>query len=279
MSKLYYLPFACILTFISLSFGCNAPTPPPLISDSTAQTSIEESASPTPPEKETVWSVLDIDDSYISPARKLVAFTFDDAPRGTLGNLLAVFADFNEKNPDCQASATVFCNGNLLDENALSLLRVARVARWELGNHTQNHLDLTALSETELSAEIDKTDTLLSSVDGKRRHLLRAPFGRINARVQAIATTPIIDWTIDTLDWTGVPAQTITAQVLSEAYSGAIILMHDGYENTVEAVKTLLPALKGAGYQVVSVSAMAKAHACTLKNGSVYIRARKRGKA
>ena len=33
-------------------------------------------------------------------------------------------------------------------------------------------------------------------------------------------------------------------------------------------------ALKEKGYQVVSVSAMAKAHDCPLKNGSEYIRAR-----
>ena len=51
--------------------------------------------------------------------------------------------------------------------------------------------------------------------------------------------------------------------------------MHDGYVETVSAVKRLLPDLKNAGYQVVGVSQLAKANGCQLKTGSVYIRARK----
>ncbi|MBQ8406240.1 MAG: hypothetical protein IJX09_06275 [Clostridia bacterium] len=51
--------------------------------------------------------------------------------------------------------------------------------------------------------------------------------------------------------------------------------MHDGYKHTVDALKRLLPDLKADGYQVVSVSQLAKAHGCTLRRGSTYIRARK----
>ena len=47
--------------------------------------------------------------------------------------------------------------------------------------------------------------------------------------------------------------------------------MHDGYAHTVDALKRLLPDLYNEGYQVVSVSQMAKMHGCTLKNGKVYI--------
>ena len=60
------------------------------------------------------------------------------------------------------------------------------------------------------------------------------------------------------------------------AFSGGIVLMHDGYTATVEALKRLLPDLKAKGYQVVSVSALAKAHNVPLKIGSEYIRLRKR---
>jgi peptidoglycan/xylan/chitin deacetylase (PgdA/CDA1 family) len=116
----------------------------------------------------------------------------------------------------------------------------------------------------------------LRQIDGKTRHLFRAPFGRIDERVKQIVQTPIIDWTIDTLDWTGVSAQEIYDVVWTNKYAGAIVLMHDGYENTVDALKLLLPDLYTAGYQVVSVSAMSKAHACPLRRGGVYIRARKR---
>ena len=85
----------------------------------------------------------------------------------------------------------------------------------------------------------------------------------------------MIDWTIDTLDWTGVSEEDIYNSVFNYKFPGAIVLMHDGYNNTVSALKRLLPDLKAAGYQVVSVSKMAKAHHCTLQAGKVYIRARK----
>lgn len=221
------------------------------------------------------WNTEEVDISEIDPAHKLIAFTFDDAPRRNLENILAVFAAFNEKNPDYYASATVFCNGVLFDAQTPSLLHTALALDFELGNHTHSHADLTKLPTEEILREIDKTDALLQKIDGQPRHLLRAPFGRLNAEVKPLASAPWIDWTIDTLDWTGVSADRIYNSVFENKFSGAIVLMHDGYEHTMSALKRLLPDLKAEGYQVVSVSKMAKAHGCRLKNGSVYIRARK----
>ena len=139
------------------------------------------------------------------------------------------------------------------------------------------HTDLTTLSTTALQEEIDRTDRILQRIDGKARHLLRTPFGCIDEHVCAAARTPIISWTVDPLDWTGISAERIYQTVWSKKFDGAIILLHDGYENTVQAVKMLLPNLYADGYQVVSVSALSKANACPLKKGSVYIRARKNG--
>ncbi len=222
-----------------------------------------------------IWDVRGIDVSEIDENRKLISFTFDDAPGRTLESLLAVFADFNERNPDCKASATLFANGCRFDNQTPHLLHAACVLGWELGNHTYSHTLLTKLSPKELQREIDETDALLEPIDGKRRHLLRAPFGNVNELVKELSDTPIVDWTIDTLDWTKASPSQIYERIFTGKYDGAIVLMHDGYEATVEAVKTLLPDLKAAGYQVVSVSQMIKAHGCQFRRGQVYIRARK----
>lgn len=221
------------------------------------------------------WDLSDVDISHIDKNRKLIAFTFDDAPAKTIENICAVFASFNESSPDCKATATFFCNGCLMDEQSTHLLHTAHIMGFELGNHTHSHLDLTKLSERKLRSEIDSTDELLSQIDGRSRHLLRAPFGNLNEFVRSCASAPLINWTIDTLDWTGISAERIYNSVWNERFSGAIVLMHDGYPATVDALKRLLPDLKEDGYQVVSVSALAKAHNCVLKHGSVYIRARK----
>lgn len=224
------------------------------------------------------WDVSDVDISEIDETRKLLSFTFDDAPSRTIERLLATFAAFNEENPDCRASATFFCNGRYFDESTPTLLQTAHAMGMELGNHSFSHPDLSTLSPSEIQAEIDETDELLRRADGKRRHLFRAPYGKLSEQVKAVVETPIIDWTIDTLDWNGVTAEQIYEVVWAQKYDGAIVLMHDGYDATVYAVKRLLPALKEAGYQVASVSKTAKAHACPLKKGSVYIRARKQSK-
>ncbi len=221
-----------------------------------------------------VWDVSDVDISKINNEKKLIAFTFDDAPTGHLESLIATFVSFNEKNPDCTANATVFFNGYRIQEYSATLLTEAATVGFELGNHTYSHVDISQLNGERLRREIDEVDALLKTHDGKPRHLLRAPYGKISEQVKSFAQTPIIDWTIDTLDWTGVSAEQIKQTVLSEKFNGAIVLMHDGGKNTVEAVKQLLPALKEEDYQVVSVSELSKAHKVSLKRGGTYIRIR-----
>ena len=224
---------------------------------------------------EDVWDVREIDISEVDKNRKLISFTFDDAPSRTLENIFAVFANFNENNPHCKASATVFFNSALFDSQTPHLLYNACALGFELANHTHSHFDLTTLDREKLLHEIDTTDKQLERIDGQSRHLLRAPFGRTNALVQECASVPIIDWTIDTLDWTGASEEDIYNTVYNNRFSGAIVLMHDGYEHTVSALKRLLPDLEADGYQAVSLSKMIKAHGCNFRQGKVYIRARK----
>ena len=236
-----------------------------------------ESSSENPTESESLfWDVSDVDTSYVDPSKKLIALTFDDAPGATLENILAVFANFNETNPNCKATATIFFNGYRFDTQTPHLLMTALALGFELGNHTHSHVDLTKLPPQKLQEEIDKTDKLLAPFDKKERHLLRAPFGKTNELLKSVASVPIIDWTIDTLDWTGKSIQEIYDSIFENIFSGAIVLMHDGGKNTVEALKRILPDLMHSGYQAVNVSTLAKMHNCPLKNGGVYIRARQK---
>ena len=254
----------------------HVPTPLPIFPDS--EPTVLPDLSPKPADTPTVpnvWDVSEVDISKIDPNRKLIAFTFDDAPARHLENIMAVYANFNENNPDCQASATLFINGCLCDSQTPTLLTAALALGFELGNHTYSHADLTTLSLSETAAEIDRVDNYLSTIDGKTRHLFRPPYGKITVEQKNAASTPIISWTIDTVDWTGIDEEHIYQSVMQNKFSGAIVLMHDGHGHTMQALKRLLPDLKKAGYQVVSVSQMSKAHACKLYRGKEYIRARK----
>lgn len=262
-----------VIAYIFLC-GCQTkPHEPPAQIEKPSQ--IEHTQEMRPLVDPNVWDVTNADISKLDPDRKLIAFTYDDAPASNLENLLAVYTAYNEANPDCIATATLFCNGNRIDETFSHTLRSALALGFELGNHTFSHPDLSKLSPENITNEIDQTDGILARLDGKPRHLFRAPYGKISDQVQKQVQTPILNWTIDTLDWKGKTAQEIYDSVWEQKYAGAIVLMHDGYENTVTAMKTLLPDLKEAGYQAVTISQMSKAHDCPLRVGSVYIRARK----
>ena len=93
-------------------------TLPPLLDDFYTENSVIEppSSNSSNDYESEEWDVSDVDISYVDSHRKLIAFSFDDAPANELENICAVFAHFNEENPDCKGSATFFCNGNRLDE-------------------------------------------------------------------------------------------------------------------------------------------------------------------
>ena len=224
---------------------------------------------------DTYWQDEDVDVSHVQPNRKLLALTFDDAPASTLEEIVAVFLSYNQAHPDAPASATIFCNGTRITPATAPAVAAATALGFELGNHTQHHYDLSTLNQQQLQQEIERTDKLLYPFDKRHLHLLRAPYGKINDAVRLTAKTPIIDWFIDTNDWTGVSEEEIYDTVWQNKSDGAIVLMHDGYPSTVDALKRLLHDLYEAGYQAVGVSQMAKAHGCKLKIGCVYTRARK----
>ena len=225
-----------------------------------------------------IWQTDDCDLSLVDKEAKLVAITFDDAPTRRLNALLEVFIQFNKSHPLRPASATLFCNGCGMNGQTKESLYTAFAMGIELGNHSFSHLDLTTLSVEEVEKEIRQVDEILQDIDGKSAHLFRAPYGKINERVKGVCKAPVIDWFIDTVDWAERSPQGIVEKTFERLQDGAIILLHDGYESTVDGIKALLPALDKAGYQAVSVSQLAKAHGCTLRAGHVYTRARKQYK-
>ncbi len=241
------------------------------------QTGSPKKGEPTdPPEKpqETptgLWDTEDIDLSHIRSER-LIAFTFDDGPKAETAALLDVFAEFNEENPDWQAHATLFTLGGNVNDSNKQLLRRAVNEGMELGNHSFSHPNLTQLSDEQLLEELESTDLLLKEADGKEKHLLRPPGGHYDERVLSLTNVPLINWTgsLDTSDWSGVSGNDIYNKVSSNLIDGGVVLMHQGYVNTVNAVKRLLPDLKERGFQVVSVSELAKAYGIDLYAGKAY---------
>ena len=219
------------------------------------------------------WDVSSVDVSHINPKARLIAFTFDDGPTAKTDALLSVFEDFNAKNTDFTAHATLFTVGSFITEENSAVLTRAVSMNFELGNHTYTHTNLTTLSTEKIIDELKRTDEALKTFDGKAVHLVRPTGGHADNRVLSCYRSTFINWTadLDTRDWdTSSTENDVYNAVSKNLTDGGIVLMHQGYDKTVNAVKRLLPELKARGFQVVSVSELIRHYKAKALIGKLY---------
>ena len=60
-------------------------------------------------------------------------------------------------------------------------------------------------------------------------------------------------WDIDTLDWKSQNVNAVMQIVESEIEDGAVILMHDAYQSSVDAALQIVDLLTAQGYEFVTV--------------------------
>ena len=109
----------------------------------------------------------------------------------------------------------------------------------------------------------------MAAVTGEAPALVRLPGGNKNNTVLANINQPIIMWNIDTLDWKTRNAASSVQKVLGSVKDGDIVLMHELYSASGDAAVTLIPALTERGYQLVTVSELARFRG-GLSNKGVY---------
>lgn len=194
--------------------------------------------------------------------KKYVALTFDDGPSSFTDRLL----DCLEKN---KAKATFFMVGKEVEYFSEEVKRMDKLG-CELGNHTYSHADLTTLSPEEMSSEIGKVDQLLLDLTGQGASVVRPPYGSVNSSVKTTVGTPMVLWTVDTLDWESQDPQKIADVVKAEVTNGSIILMHDIFSTSVDAAEIFIPQLKKEGYEFVTIHELAKINGLQLQPGNVY---------
>jgi peptidoglycan/xylan/chitin deacetylase (PgdA/CDA1 family) len=200
----------------------------------------------------------------IDPNKPMVALTFDDGPNPhSTTRILDTLTKYN-------AVATFFDLGNLIYSYPKVVQREEATGS-EVGTHTYTHSNLNKLSAAEIQNEIDRTDAAFMKVLGHKPTLMRPPYGNANATVRSTVPYYIINWDIDTLDWKSRNKDAILAEVHKYSnYDGRIILMHSIYGTTADAVEVLVPELISKGYQLVTVSELAKYKGVTLQTGKIY---------
>lgn len=178
---------------------------------------------------------------------KKVALTFDDGPDPT--HTIEILRLLDEY----QARATFFVLGNHVDFYPGIIEEMADQGH-EIGNHTWNHKDLTTLSSKEILREVDATSKAIEQLIGEAPKLYRPPYGAINDHVRGVVDLTPVLWTVDPQDWRYRDADKVFKHVKANVTDGSIVLMHDIYGSTVEAVGKILAYLAAEGYQFVTVS-------------------------
>ena len=196
---------------------------------------------------------------------KYAALTFDDGPSWQTGTILDVL----EAN---HAKATFFVVGTQAQGDETSRNNMIRAYNdgMEIGSHTWDHTTLLGNSAEVIASVMQQNDDYLTQVLGEAPVIMRPTGGGVDETVAATVGKPMILWNVDTEDWaTRDPASTI-ASATTDIQDGSIILMHDIYEETAEAVKTIVPELTNKGYCLVTVSELARIKGVTLQPGVRY---------
>lgn len=190
--------------------------------------------------------------------KKLIAFTFDDGPSVTYTpQILQVLKQYDAK-------ATFFMIGYRMQRFPQVVEMVLNNGH-EIGNHTMNHVYAQNVSSQTIKNDILEGQKYIEKWS-ENSFLFRPPGGYIDDTV--LATIKELDehivlwsWHQDPRDWSKPGVNHIVNHVMKNASNGDIVLLHDGgssQQQTVEALKIILPKLKKQGFEFVTVSDLLK---------------------
>ena len=189
----------------------------------------------------------------INTDEKVIALTFDDGPhKKYTPEILDVLSKYDAK-------ATFFIVGENAEKNPELALRI-HDENHELAIHTYTHPFKTNVSN--LIKEIKQTHATIYGITGYSPVLFRPVEGQYtDAMIDAIHKegykVVMWSWHLDTFDWKSPGEKKIINTVLKGAKPGSVVLFHDGggnREQTVRALKKVLPELEQQGYKFVTIS-------------------------
>ena len=184
--------------------------------------------------------------------KKQVALSFDAAwGNEDTGRILEILKKHNVR-------VTFFMTGGWV-ESYPDDVNAILAAGHDLGNHSENHKNMSQLSDAECEEELMKVHTKVQELTGYEMFLFRPPYGDYDNHVIKDAYKcgyyPI-QWSIDSLDWKDYGADDIVNRVVNsdKLKNGSIILMHNGAKFTADALDRVIQGLQDKGYELVPIS-------------------------
>jgi peptidoglycan/xylan/chitin deacetylase (PgdA/CDA1 family) len=181
--------------------------------------------------------------------QKIAALTFDDGPNPNTRKILDVLSGKGVK-------ATFFVVGQMAQANPEMLRRMAAEGH-ELEMHTYSHRNMEMLSDIEIEQELVRTASIIRGITGVSSHFFRPPGGHQNPNLASSAGEygfSAILWTVNCSKNEGTKPENVLKQVSTETVPGSIILMHNVEDVELQALPSVIDALKAKGYKLVTLS-------------------------
>ena len=167
-----------------------------------------------------------------------VALTFDDGPHPTVTPQILDVLDAQ------QVRATFFLQGDLADRNRGIVREIVRRGH-QIGNHGYAHLDARKVSTESYVSDALRCQSILEEITGiELPRNFRPPFGRVAIRSTLALLSQkfrFVFWSIDSQDSFLPDANSLVRHIQSQRVPpGSIILFHDDYAHTAEALPRIL---------------------------------------
>lgn len=183
------------------------------------------------------------------PSSKTIALTFDDGPHPLFTDRLVALLQ-RERVP-----ATFFVVGKMA-ERYPDLIRDEARAGDLVENHTFSHVRLTGLPAADVRTEFRACSDVIAAITGRPPQFCRPPGGDTDSKVVAAARSQgltTVLWTDDPGDYARPGTATIVSRLLSKLSGGGIVLLHDGVEQTMDALPQFIRVARARGFEFVTV--------------------------
>ena len=177
-----------------------------------------------------------------------VALSFDDGPFKTYTyKYLDILKEYG-------ARASFFCQAQNVKRYPEQTQAIVD-AGCEIGCHSYAHAYINKMSNDEVKAELDRCLEVMSQFQEIR--LFRYPYGAYNSRTNEILqeyNMISVLWSVDPQDWATDEVDKVVKDILDVVKDGDIILLHEGKDNTLEALPKIITGLQDMGFEIVTVS-------------------------
>ena len=157
---------------------------------------------------------------------------------------------------DNNVKITFFIVGDWIEKYPEAVKKIYEAGH-EIGTHSDTHPHVNSLSYEENVKELENSNKKIENITGTRTNLYRTPYGEYNQTVIEAGQDSgyyTIQWSLDTLDYTGLTGDEMWNRIKDKISSGDIILMHNGTEHTSESLDKIIKNIKEKNLEVVKIS-------------------------